>query len=52
MEELGKGDLLEYVALPDEDHDFTRYRSTIRRRIELVERFLGRHLRFPDLAPG
>jgi dipeptidyl aminopeptidase/acylaminoacyl peptidase len=52
MEELGKGDLLEYVELPDEDHGLTRYRSTIRRRIELMERFLGRHLRLPDLAPG
>ena len=50
MEELGKSDLLEYVELPDEDHGLTRYRSTIRLRIELMERFLGRHLAFPNLT--
>jgi hypothetical protein len=51
MEELGKGDLREYVELPDDDHGLTRYRSTIRHRIDFVEHFLGRHLRLPDLAP-
>lgn len=50
MRELGKGDLLEYIELPDEDHGLTRYRSTIRLRIELMERFLRKHLRLPDAA--
>jgi dipeptidyl aminopeptidase/acylaminoacyl peptidase len=47
MEELGKGDLLEYVELADEDHGLTRYRSTIRLRIEMMERFLSEHLDLP-----
>ncbi len=44
MRELGKGDLLEYVELADEDHGLRRYKSTTRLRIELMERFFARHL--------
>jgi dipeptidyl aminopeptidase/acylaminoacyl peptidase len=52
MRELGKGDLLEYVELPDEDHGLMRYKVTIRQRIELMERFLARHLELPTLPTG
>lgn len=44
MREVGKGDLLEYVELPDEDHGLRRYKATTRLRIELMERFFGEHL--------
>lgn len=50
MYELGKGDLLEYVELPDEDHGLRRYRETTRTRILLMERFLGTHLNLPGLV--
>jgi dipeptidyl aminopeptidase/acylaminoacyl peptidase len=50
MREVGKGDLLEYVELPDEDHGLRRYKSTTRTRIELMEAFLARHLALPELA--
>lgn len=50
MRELGKGDLLEYVELPDEEHSLHRYKATNRIRIELMERFLARHLDLPELA--
>lgn len=49
MIELGKGDLLEYVELADEDHGLRRYKTTTRQRIELMESFLARHLELPDL---
>lgn len=49
MRELGKGDLLEYVELPDEDHGLRRYKRTTRRRLELMERFLDEHLRLSEL---
>ena len=45
MRELGKGDLLDYVELPDEDHGLTRYRATVRDRLERMERFFAEHLR-------
>ena len=44
MRALGKGDLLEYVELADEDHGLRRYKSTTRLRIELMERFFAQHL--------
>lgn len=44
MRELGKGELLEYVELADEDHGLRRYKSTTALRIELMERFFERHL--------
>jgi dipeptidyl aminopeptidase/acylaminoacyl peptidase len=44
MRELGKGDLLQYVELPDEDHGLRRYKATIRTRIELMEAFFAQHL--------
>lgn len=44
MREVGKGHLIEYVEYPDEDHSLTRYRSTVRDRLERTERFLGKHL--------
>ena len=50
MRELGKADLLEYVELPDEDHGLRRYKATTRTRIELMERFLARHLNLPALT--
>jgi dipeptidyl aminopeptidase/acylaminoacyl peptidase len=49
MRELGKGDLLDYVELADEDHGLRRYKSTTRTRMELMERFLARHLDLPGL---
>ena len=50
MREVGKGDLLEYVELPDEDHGLRRYKSTTRTRIELMEAFLARRLALPELS--
>ncbi len=44
MRELGKGDLLTYVEYPDEDHSLTRYRSTVRDRLERIRDFYGLHL--------
>ncbi len=52
MRELGKGHLLEYVELADEDHGLRRYKETRRTRIELMERFLAEHLRLPGLGGG
>lgn len=52
MRDLGKGDLLEYVELADEDHGLRRHKSTTRTRIELMERFFARHLDLPALIGG
>lgn len=52
MRDLGKGDLLQYVELPDEDHGLRRYKETTRTRIRLMERFLGTHLNLPGLGGG
>ncbi|MDX1646950.1 MAG: prolyl oligopeptidase family serine peptidase [Longimicrobiales bacterium] len=52
MEALGKGHLLHYVELPDEDHGLRRYKSTRRTRIELMESFLAEHLDLPWLPEG
>lgn len=49
MRELGKGDLLEYVEYPDEDHSLLRYRSTVQDHLERIQRFLGTHLIIPEL---
>lgn len=45
MRELGKGELLDYVELPDEDHGLKRYKKTVRERLERMERFFEKHLR-------
>lgn len=50
MRAQGKGDLLTYVELPDEDHGLRRYKATRRTRIELMTEFLAEHLRLPDLV--
>jgi dipeptidyl aminopeptidase/acylaminoacyl peptidase len=48
MRELGKGDLLQYVELPDEDHGLRRYKKTTRLRMELMETFFREHLGWPE----
>ena len=44
MQELGKGDLIEFVKYPDEDHSLRRYKKTIRNRIERMTDFFSEHL--------
>jgi len=44
MRELGKGELLTYVEYPDEDHSLTRYRSTVRQRLERITAFYAKYL--------
>jgi dipeptidyl aminopeptidase/acylaminoacyl peptidase len=44
MREAGKGDLLQYVELPDEEHSLRRYKKTIRLRLELMEAFFAEYL--------
>jgi acylaminoacyl-peptidase len=50
MRELGKGDLLEYIELPDEDHGLRRYKETTRLRLERMSAFFREHLGWN--APG
>ena len=50
MRELGKGNLLEYVEYPDEDHGLTRYRATTRDMLVRIERFLFEHLKLDKPA--
>jgi dipeptidyl aminopeptidase/acylaminoacyl peptidase len=45
MRELGKGDLIEYVEYPNEDHSLGRYRETTRDMLVRIERFLYEHLK-------
>jgi dipeptidyl aminopeptidase/acylaminoacyl peptidase len=52
MRELGKGHLLQYVELADEDHGLRRYKATTRTRIELMTRFLAEHLDLPGPSAG
>ncbi len=52
MRELGKGDLLDYVEFPDEDHSLLRYRATIREQAERIVRHLAKHLEAPQLLEG
>lgn len=52
MNELGKGDLLEYVEFPDEDHSLLRYRSTVREQAERIVAFLAKNLSAPQLLDG
>ena len=49
MRELGKGNLLDYVEYPDEDHSLKRYRATIRNRLERMQAFFAEHLELPAL---
>ena len=44
MREAGKGDLLQYVELPDEEHSLRRCKKTIRLRLELMEAFFAEYL--------
>ena len=44
MRELGKGDLIEYVEYPDEDHGLNRYRATVRDRMTRNQAFLAKHV--------
>jgi dipeptidyl aminopeptidase/acylaminoacyl peptidase len=48
MRELGKGDLIEYVEYPDEDHSLGRYRATTRDMLVRIERFLYEHLKLDN----
>ena len=50
MEELGKGDLLEYVEYPDEDHGLSRYLATVRDRLQRMDRFFAEHLNLEKSA--
>ncbi len=45
MRELGKGDLIEYVEYPDEDHGLSRYRASVRDELVRIDRFLFEHLK-------
>jgi dipeptidyl aminopeptidase/acylaminoacyl peptidase len=45
MRDLGKGDLIEYVEYPDEDHSLNRYRASIRDQLVRIERFLFENLK-------
>lgn len=45
MRELGKGDLIEYVEYPDEDHSLSRYRVNVRDQLVRIERFLFDNLK-------
>ena len=51
MRELGKGDLIEYVEYPDEDHSLGRYRATTKDMLVRIERFLFEHLKLDKPAP-
>ena len=51
MRELGKGDLIEYVEYPDEDHSLGRYRTTTRDMLIRIERFLFEHLKLDKPTP-
>ena len=44
MRALGKGDLIDYVEYPDEDHGLNRYRATVRDRMTRNQAFLARHV--------
>lgn len=50
MEELGKGDLVDYVEYPDDDHSLLRYRSTMHDQGERIVKFLADHLDAPQLS--
>lgn len=50
MAELGKGDLLEYVEYPDEDHGLSRYLATVRDRLQRMDRFFAEHLNLEESA--
>ncbi len=50
MRELGKGQLIDYIEYPDEDHSLNRYRATIRDQLLRMEQFLAKHLRLPSLG--
>jgi len=50
MAELGKAELLTYVEYPHEDHGLSRYRATVRDRLERMTVFLAEHLQYRALA--
>jgi dipeptidyl aminopeptidase/acylaminoacyl peptidase len=51
MRELGKGDLIEYVEYPDEDHSLGRYRATTRDMLVRIEKFLFEKLKVDRPGP-
>lgn len=50
LDSLGRGDQIDYVEYPDEDHTLKRYRATVRDRLERMEVFFAEHLRLPPPA--
>jgi dipeptidyl aminopeptidase/acylaminoacyl peptidase len=48
MRELGKGDLVEFITYPDEDHGLRRYKATIRDRLERMSEFFSEHVGYTD----
>ena len=50
MEAAGNSNLLTYHEYPHEDHGLSRYRSTVRDRLERMTAFFVEHLDFPALA--
>ena len=50
LKSLGKGELIDYVEYPDEDHGLRRYKTTVRDRLERMERFFREHLKLPERA--
>jgi dipeptidyl aminopeptidase/acylaminoacyl peptidase len=51
MRELGKGELIDYVEYPDEDHSLGRYRATTRDMLVRIEKFLFEQLKLDRPAP-
>jgi dipeptidyl aminopeptidase/acylaminoacyl peptidase len=47
---LGRGDQIDFVEYPDEDHTLKRYRATVRDRLLRMESFFAEHLRLPPPA--
>lgn len=47
MENAGKGELVELVKYPDEDHGLRRYKATIRDRLERMQVFFSEHIGRP-----
>ncbi len=50
MREHGKEGLLTYHEYPHEDHGLTRYRATVRDRLERMSAFFAEHLDLPALT--
>jgi len=50
LDSLGRGEQIDFVEYPDEDHTLKRYRSTVRDKLIRMEEFFAEHLRLPDLV--